>query len=638
MTLALAKAKNRRSRRLRMLTPAAAGAAAALLALAGCDDTHQADRRVLQTVAEARIERAKGEDASAQEKLKQAAGEANAAHATRAHAKGVLAQAQYDAALNDIADPVTGIDAGNREILRLMWEINQLGNQVAAGNSLVAVYRQMEPKETRAAVQQTILQATGERAGSDWVGQGAGAVPTLATVQQQVQQQQAAVDQQQELIKQLQAQQEQLSVQAQQAASQAEAAPGRAGLDIFKQAVGLRKQVADLVNRVEVEQSKLAQLEHNLKLAQARQQAVATAIEQFKKFGGLVEQEWKGVESQAVRLQQLSTAIVQGGDSKVASSIAEKAKTLSAQIATNKEAYEQASQNLTDSAENFGQAVSAANQLRSEMMSKESALPSGNQMKAALKTLIDVYNPATFQIGQASSHLALANLQVSRAQALAERAQLVDRLSKVMSQAGLTLPAEMNDPGLGAAVKEMSEQANSNFAAATELFSTVMDAGAAAESVRNGGRAGKIYALYGQALLARATGGNADQLLATARSERDLALQESPTALAALPAELVPPPSTQPAAAPTTPAATTPAPAPEGAPPAEGAPPLEAPATPPADGTAPATPATPPADGAAPATPPADGAEPATPPADGAAPADAAPATPGTDTAAPAPQ
>ena len=628
--------------RLAKLTVAVSSvmAAATMIALPGCDDPHQADRRVRDTIVQARLERAKGTpeaSENAQKKLKEAAAEANAAAATQTHAKAMLAQAQYEAALADIADPRAGVDATNREIIRLIREINQLGQQIGASNSLVRVYREMEPKDARAAVQQRILEATGDATRTAWVGEGDAAIPTLNAVQQQVEQQQAAVDKQQELIKGLQAKQEQVTGQAQQAASQAEAARGRAGLDLFKQAVGLRKQAADLGNQIDVEQSKLAQLTHALKLGQARQQAVTTAIQQFQEAGKHIEEGWKGVEAQAVQQQQQAKAIVQGGSNKNVSSIADRAKALGEQLAANQAKYTAAKENLDAAIQNYEAAAAAANKLRSELGSKESALPSGNQMKVALKTMIDVYHPGTFQLGQATSQLALADLLVGRAQVLNERARLAASLSKVMSEAGLSVPQELNDPKLAAEVKETTEEANKNYTAALELFGTAGDGGGG-DVVKKGGQSGKIYALYGQALLARASGGDAKEQLAAAQSARDLVIQESPGSLSALPAELVPPPSTQPAAATSAPAggaataptdgtaapATTPV---EGATqPAEGAAPATTPA--PADGAAPATPAaTPPADGAAPATPAA------TPPADGAA----APATPGTDAAAPAP-
>ena len=624
-----------RRRRLTKLAKAVTGAAAvaALLPLAGCDDPHQADRRVRDAIVEARLERAKGTpDAlqTAQGKLKEAAAEAEAGVATQAHAKAMLAQAQYEAALAEIAHPIRGIDATNREIIRLLREINQLGQQIAMSNNLVQVYKQMEPTEARSAVQQRILEATGDQSKTTWIGEGEAAVPTLTAVQQQVEQQQAAVNKQEELIKGMQAKQQQIAAQAAQASSQSDRAQGRAGLDLFRQAAGLRKQAADIATQIDAEQSKLAQLAHDLKLAQARQQALTTAVQQFQQVGANLEEGWKGVQAQVAQQQQLAQQMVKGGgDAKSATSLAAKAKQLGELVNANRNNYETAQQNLTAAIDSYQQAGSAANTLRTEISSQGGNLPSDNQMKVALDTLGKVFHPSTFQLGQANAQLALANLQVSRAQTLNERARLVDGLSKTLSAGGLTMPQELNDPALAGQIKEITEEANKNYTAALELFGTAADGGN--DAVKKGGQSGKIYALYGQALLARAGGGDPKEQLAAAVSARDSVLTDSPGALSALPAELVPPPSTQPATAPA--AATAPA---------DGAAPATTPAegtTAPADGaaTTPAEGTTPPADGAAPATPPADGAAPPTPPADGAAPADGtAPATPPADGAAPA--
>src|SRR5881392_4213217 len=77
----------------------------------GCDDSHSADKRVQETLRQARLANFGGDPEKAQTLLTQAASEANAAAATKAHAKSVLAQAELNSALARIANPDDGVDA-----------------------------------------------------------------------------------------------------------------------------------------------------------------------------------------------------------------------------------------------------------------------------------------------------------------------------------------------------------------------------------------------------------------------------------------------------------------------------------------------------------------------------------------------
>src|SRR5947207_1583946 len=81
-------------------------AAASVAALVGCDDSHSADRRVREMLQQVRLERLKGPDGvkTAQDLLDKAAQEAAASAPTRAHAKGLLARAEMDAAEQTIND------------------------------------------------------------------------------------------------------------------------------------------------------------------------------------------------------------------------------------------------------------------------------------------------------------------------------------------------------------------------------------------------------------------------------------------------------------------------------------------------------------------------------------------------------
>jgi hypothetical protein len=599
--------------------------------MVGCDDARKADKTVQKAVDDARVARLKGAEGIEEAKnlLSKAAGEiGDAGPATKAHAKAVLAHAELEAARARISDPTNGINQGNREIARLLWEIAQLGRQVQTSNNLAAAYKNFEPKEAIAASQQMVQAAQGGNA-PNWIGDGPAAIPTLAAAQQTAQQLADQITQQQQKIQQLQQKQQQLAQQAEQLARQSEQQQGQPGLETFKQASALRKQSADVQNQIEVEQSNLARLQQDHAVAQARQEALAAAIEQFKKLADQINQGWQGVSKQAMTQQQLAAQILNGGGAgqNKNASIAAKAQQYAKQADETKKAYDDAEQALGDAVKHFEEAASAASSLGSSLSTSSANLPSDNEMKHAMDTLKNAYNPNGFKLSQADATLALAELQASRTAALAERQQVVAQLGPALKAAGLSLPKELDDAKLADELNAAAKQANENFDAAKELYQTVAEGGGVSDAVKNAGKAGQIYSLYGKSLLARATG-NAkvgDDLLKQAKDQRDLVLQESKGALNALPAELV----TITAGATTAPSATAPAAAPAATPAAAPA------ATPAAPAAAPA--ATSAAPAAAPA--PAPGA-PAAPATEGAAPAaptaPAAPAAPGAT--APAPQ
>ena len=255
----------------------------------GCDDANTVDRRVREGISQSRIALIAGDREKAEELLQNAASEAEAPNATKAHAKALLAQAELNAARARVSDPQTGIEATNREIAQLVYEINRLGQQIGETNGMVTAYKALEPVETRKQVQAEIAAATGGGEKAVWVGKPPVEVPTLSAVKQRVAEKQDAVAKQEQRIESLQAQHKQLATSAGQAAQKAESLTGQQGLQQFKQAADLRKQAADLLNQLEVAKAKLVPLQRDLALAQAQEGAVTKAVGQLQAIGKQVE-------------------------------------------------------------------------------------------------------------------------------------------------------------------------------------------------------------------------------------------------------------------------------------------------------------------------------------------------------------
>ncbi|MEO6437430.1 MAG: hypothetical protein ABIP55_16925, partial [Tepidisphaeraceae bacterium] len=576
------------AKRLGLLTVAVSSALVAA-GLVGCDDANSVDRRVRDNIQEARIASLAGKGDEADTMLKAAADEADAPNATKAHAKGLLAQAELDSALGKISDPENGIEATNRSIARLIWEIGQLGQKIGQTNGMVTAYGALEPAETRKQVQQHIQGATGGGDAAAWVGEGENAVPTLSAVKQDVAALQDQVGKQQQHIESLKTQQKDVAQAAVKSGQQAETLAGLPAVEQYKKASDLRKQSADLANQIEVAQAKLAPVQQDLKLAEARQAAVSKAIEQFQKLGQEIEKGWTAVEQQVKGQQQLATMILGPDEAKETDQwLTRKSANLAEAVKNVTELYTDAEQQLTESVSHFEQAASAAQQLQQDIQPRVREMPADNAMRKSLDALLQVYNPTVFKLGQANANLVLANLHASRAQTMIERQKVIAELDAVLKAAGLTAPAGLADANLAEQAKKAATDADAAYVEAFELYGAVADSSAPAPD-KNGGLAGRIHALYGRALLARITGNaNEKEHLAAAKSARDTVIQDSPGALAALPAELVVATTTRPVA-PTT--ATAPAPTPASPTDAAAPAPTDTTAPAPADGTPPPAPA-----------------------------------------------
>ncbi len=174
--------------------------ASLVLGIVGCDDQRAGDKQVLKDIQESRSARLKGQDAQAQALLSQAA-QVNASAATRAHAKALLAQAQVEAAIDQMNNPKTGVEALNAKISRLMFDISSLGQEIQTSSALVASYAKYNPEPNKQLAQQMIAAATGDASKPTWMGQGKSAIPTLSAVRQQIAQLQGQISDLQDQVK-----------------------------------------------------------------------------------------------------------------------------------------------------------------------------------------------------------------------------------------------------------------------------------------------------------------------------------------------------------------------------------------------------------------------------------------------------
>src|SRR5206468_9519690 len=83
---------------------------------------------------------------------------------------------------------------------------------------------------------------------------------------------------------------------------------------------------------------------------------------------------------------------------------------------------------LNDAVKHYQEAGSEATKLASELRSSSANLTSDNPLKKSMDTIVSAYNVNVFKRSQGDATLALAQLEASQAQALAERQHLVKEL------------------------------------------------------------------------------------------------------------------------------------------------------------------------------------------------------------------
>src|SRR5204862_3561882 len=108
------------------------------------------------------------------------------------------------------------------------------------------------------------------------------------------------------------------------------------GLEVFARASALRKQAADFANQAEVAQAKLQPMQADLAVAQAREQALASAVDLFTQMAAQIEKGWKDIEASVIKQQANAKAILQGGGAEASAakfSIAQKGDELSKAVA-----------------------------------------------------------------------------------------------------------------------------------------------------------------------------------------------------------------------------------------------------------------------------------------------------------------
>jgi uncharacterized coiled-coil DUF342 family protein len=570
--------------------PRVSAIAAACLAvgavLVGCDsDVRRADRQVQQDLTRG-IELVRdGSPESVQQAtqiFEQAASNQVISVATRANAKALLAQSELERARTTQQK----IDGLQIELARLVWEANQLAQQISTTNALVAGYRKYDPAEAKTNIEKSIADATGGPERPAWFTHDKTTLPTLSAVRQEISRLEGEIATRQDKIKDVSAQRDRINDDANRASQQAQAGHSGSTLEAFTLASDLRKRAADLSTDLEVEQARLVPLQKDLAVAQAQQAVLEEVITQLQAQSAALDTGWKLVQEQIGAQAALARNILQGDagaasastqlSAAVGGSISAKAQEIERRIAELKSLRDQAIGDARNASSHYEETAMTANELRTQLSTKmEDPAFRDRPERKAWEQMRTAINPPAFQLQQSAAQRTLARLYASQAAEYDLRIMLRNSLGETLQVAGLALPPALQAANLERdrelAIKEASEA----YAKANELLDNVAE-GQRDESLAGAAQVARILTLYGWSQLERQANDqkSAEEHLQLAIQHRNSALEQNmrlptmPAGLGAPPAPVAPespataPAGDAPATAPATPAA-EPAAAPE---------------------------------------------------------------------------
>jgi hypothetical protein len=283
-------------------------------------------------------------------------------------------------------------------------------------------------------------------------------------------------------------------------------------------------------------------------------------------------------------------------------SMAAKAKEMSTLVAHATAQRKAAADLLSQALANYDSAIADAAKLTSQAQRDATGItdPKSPQ-KAALNALKELYSPAKLNLQKAAIQQMLADVYRDDVRSLVVRQQMLASVKPVLEEAGIQLPAGLDDGKVDAQLQEAQGEANKAYDAARDMLQTeVIDKGG---PEADPGSVMLVVNQYGRAQLAGLTNDpSAETLLSAARQTVTATPEKFPMSLRAslgIQAPTTAPSATQPAEGAATQPGAAPAPA--------ATEPTGAAATEPAPAAAQAEPAAPAA--TAPAAPPAGGAQ-----------------------------
>jgi hypothetical protein len=490
----------------------AAAAWSSLVLASGCDTAGSADTRVTEALAQSRAAvRQGGEEAGANARQAIEAVEdatANASAGTRAMAKSALGQLQLDAA----AQFHSQAQQVEMHAARMAMDVTLMAGQVATVGTLMAEYQQYDPEPVSNEILKLAQQISGGPGGAIWGVQYpnfSAEFPTVSTLQNESSSLEGEITQRQNQLEQLRQQRGAMIEQAEELARASEAAQGQESVDLFKKAAELRKQAADVAVEMESLAAAIEPLQADKAIADGQAQVLMAASKLLTSQAEQVKQAWDAVRQRVAAQQKLALGIIGAADESVGEAtseafelgLAQRAARMNELFGRADEMRESALQNARDAAKHFGDAQSAADDLRRQIGERMAAGFQTRPEAEAWRHSRDAVNPAFFQLQQANALRLEGQALADRATTLAVRIELQAMVEDAVQQARAELPGAFQDGNLERQYEETLAQADEAFTQAEEKYQNVISA-AGDSSTGRAAAVERIFAFYSRAQIA----------------------------------------------------------------------------------------------------------------------------------------
>jgi hypothetical protein len=480
-----------------------------------------------------------------------------------AHARQLQAQAEYNAGTQMMRQATNQASA----LAMQMIDINHLLSTIQTSNALVVGYGKYDSTPIKQQAAEEISAIRGSATQDAWVA-GDHPVPSLSSVKQTISKLQGEIRQKQDQIDSLTKQRVADLRKAEDLSEKADQATGEAWVSVYKQASGLRKKAADISTHIDNITAEIAPLKVDLVIAQSNQQIAEAAITGIHTQAVGAEQNFTDL-SQSVHVQDAVERQVYDNASAVqkdgAASLKAQLEVLVDQAAKVQTTWDAAAKLLSDSAEHFAAAQSAAESLQVKLDQRAVEIQGDVPEKAAWDQLKHVYSATGFQYARGVSLQTLGMLCADEISSLKQLSTLKSRATEILNAAKLTLPPSLSSADYDSAITQATTTGKESFTHADDLFQNVSNAPLASAEQKNGGRVARVLGLYGWYQFTILTGDTgAPEHLSAARDAIKDAMDNN-AALPMLPLEIEPrialPATSAPAAQSTASAAVTGAPA-----------------------------------------------------------------------------
>lgn len=504
-------------KRLVVLSLAVAG-----VGVVGCDDAAEANRAVLDKMADANAKIARlpnlkpieYKDGSREQTdlqavrttLSSAVSENGASPVYTALASSSLGAVDLNAALYARAELIT-LEQKIRGELALL---RQSAQQIALANTLAAGYRAANPQDALANVASQVAAMQGNANVGQW-GPGPDpkiindtrlqvdkTLPTLAAVKQEISRLDGEITRKQQEIADLTKQQSEAAASAETLRQKADTQKGDEAVKTYTEAAQARRKADDILTQIDLAQDALGRLQADLAVQKSQEAVLGEAIAGLQDQARKISAGWEDLQKRAQTQTDLAKQVLDGDREH---SIAKRAQKIAGLLADAKTRREDLLSLLEEAEKYFDNASKDASSY-STSIAQLTATPTANA--ASYRGLRDIIHPQRHKLQKGIAQREGGSIRATEAALAADVENTKKLLAKVLTPASLQMPSELDGLDVGSA-KEIAADADARLTTAIATLSEVEtgDSVDPKRGVQNSAKTARLIALVGRVQLAQ---------------------------------------------------------------------------------------------------------------------------------------